>query len=141
MMKMRAVQVGCPGGPFEIVERAVPQPEAGWVRVKVLACGVCHSDSLVKEGQWPGLKYPRVPGHEVVGAVDRVGVGVTPWTAGQRVGVGWHGGPCGYCDECRSGNFFACRVAPQITGISFDDDQTMSGQARFRAVLTTAPIS
>ena len=95
MPKMRAVQVARAGGAFEIVEREIPQPPAGCVRVKVQACGICHSDSLVKEGLWPGLKYPRVPGHEVVGLVDAVGAGVTQWKPGQRVGVGWHGGNCG----------------------------------------------
>ena len=120
MAKMRAAQVAKAGGPIEIVEREVPQPPAGWVRIKVQACGVCHSDSLVKEGYWPGLQYPRVPGHEVVGVVDSVGSGVTQWKAGQRVGVGWHGGHCGYCDACRNGDFFGCKVNLQITGISFD---------------------
>jgi D-arabinose 1-dehydrogenase-like Zn-dependent alcohol dehydrogenase len=120
MAKMRVAQIARPGGPFEIVEREIPEPGAGWVRIKVQACGICHSDSLVKEGHWPGLQYPRVPGHEVVGIVDSVGAGVSQWNAGQRVGVGWHGGHCGYCDACRSGDFFACRVALLITGISFD---------------------
>ncbi len=117
---MRAAQIARPGGPIEIVERNIPDPAAGWVRIKVQACGVCHSDSLVKEGHWPGLQYPRVPGHEVVGIVDAVGAGVPQWKPGQRVGVGWHGGNCGYCDACRHGDFFACTVALQITGISFD---------------------
>lgn len=117
---MRAAQIARPNGPFEIVEREIPQPGAGWVRIKVQACGVCHSDSLVKEGHWPGLQYPRVPGHEVVGVVDAVGAGVAQWKPGQRVGVGWHGGHCGHCDACRSGDFFGCQVAHQITGISFD---------------------
>ncbi len=120
MSKMRAAQVTRAGGPLEIVEREIPQPAAGQVRIKVQACGVCHSDSLVKEGQWPGLKYPRVPGHEVIGTVDAVGAGVAQWKTGQYVGVGWHGGNCGYCDSCRAGDFFACKVALQITGISFD---------------------
>jgi len=117
---MRAAQISRPGGPFELVERDIPQPAAGQVRIKVQACGICHSDLLVKEGHWPGLQYPRVPGHEIVGVVDAVGAGVTQWTPGQRVGVGWHGGHCGYCDACRSGDFFGCTVALQITGISFD---------------------
>lgn len=117
---MRAAQIVRPNGPFEIVEREVPQPAAGWVRIKVQACGICHSDSLVKEGHWPGLQYPRVPGHEVVGVVDAVGAGVAEWRPGQRVGVGWHGGHCGHCNACRSGDFFGCQVALQITGISFD---------------------
>jgi len=120
MPKMRAAQIARPNGPFEIVEREIPQPAAGWVRIKVQACGVCHSDSLVKEGHWPGLHYPRVPGHEVVGVVDAVGPGVSQWGPGQRVGVGWHGGHCGHCDACRNGDFFGCHVALQITGISFD---------------------
>jgi D-arabinose 1-dehydrogenase-like Zn-dependent alcohol dehydrogenase len=90
------------------------------VRIKVEACGICHSDALVKEGHWPGIQYPRVPGHEVVGVVDAVGAGVAQWKPGQRVGVGWHGGHCGHCDACRSGDFFGCQMALQITGISFD---------------------
>jgi len=117
---MRAAQIARPGGSFEIVERPIPEPVAGWVRIKIQACGICHSDSLVKEGHWPGLQYPRVPGHEVVGVVDAVGAGVSQWKTGQRVGVGWHGGHCGHCDACRNGDFFGCQVALQITGISFD---------------------
>ncbi len=120
MPKMRAVQVTRPGGPFEIVEREIPQPGAGQVRIKVQACGICHSDSLTKEGQMPGIQYPRIPGHEVVGILDAVGAGVTQFKPGQRVGVGWHGGHCGSCDNCRNGDFFACTVNLQFTGISFD---------------------
>ncbi len=120
MSKMRAAQVSRPGGPLEIVEREIPQPAAGQVRIKIQACGVCHSDSMVKEGLWPGLQYPRIPGHEVIGTVDAVGAGVAQWKTGQRVGVGWHGGNCGYCDACGAGDFFACTVALQFTGISFD---------------------
>jgi D-arabinose 1-dehydrogenase-like Zn-dependent alcohol dehydrogenase len=120
MAKMRAAQVPYANGSFELVEREIPQPESGWVRVKIEACGVCHSDSLVKEGTWPGIQYPRVPGHEVIGVVDAVGPHVKPWKSGQRVGVGWHGGHCGWCDSCRRGNFFACQVALLTTGISFD---------------------
>src|SRR5205823_3564975 len=118
--KMRAVQVPRAGGPFELVERDIPEPQPGWVRIKIDACGVCHSDSLIKEGLWPGIEYPRVPGHEVIGVVDAVGEGVKPWKSGQRVGVGWHGGNCGYCDHCRRGEFFACEVALLTTGISFN---------------------
>src|SRR2546430_8621444 len=118
--KMRAVQVPRGGGRLEPVERDIPEPQPGWVRIKVDACGVCHSDSLVKEGLWPGIEYPRVPGHEVIGVVDRVGEQAKPWKNGQRVGVGWHGGNCGYCDHCRRGEFFACSVALLTTGISFD---------------------
>jgi alcohol dehydrogenase/propanol-preferring alcohol dehydrogenase len=119
MSKMRAVQVTHPNGPFEMVEREVPNPAAGLVRVKVQACGVCHSDSLTREGTFPGLQFPRVPGHEVVGTVDAVGAGVAGWAHGQRVGVGWHGGHCGHCESCRRGDFFACPTAG-VTGISSD---------------------
>src|SRR5437588_9434144 len=118
--KMRAVQVPRAGGQLELVEREIPEPQAEWVRIKVEACGVRHSDSLVKEGRWPGIQYPRVPGHEVSGVVDAVGEGVKPWKNGQRVGIGWHGGNCGYCDHCRRGEFFACTVSLLTTGISFD---------------------
>lgn len=119
MANMRAVQVTRPGGPFELVERPVPEPPAGHVRIKVHACGICHSDSLVKTGGWPGMAFPRVPGHEVTGVIDAVGSGVTMWKEGQPVGVGWNGGYCGQCEPCRRGRFFACVTGP-ITGISFD---------------------
>src|SRR5437588_6866817 len=119
MSKMRAVQVSRPGGPLEIVERDIPEPAAGSVRIKVQACGVCHSDSLTKEGGFPGLQYPRVPGHEVAGVIDAIGPGVAGWEPGQRVGVGWNGGYCGYCEHCRRGEFFAC-VRGQITGVTYD---------------------
>src|SRR5436853_2782490 len=117
--KMRAVQIPKAKGPLEVVEREIPEPKSGWVRVKVEACGVCHSDSLVKDGMWPGIQYPRVPGHEVIGVIDALGSGVEGWTTGQRVGVGWHAGHCGRCDSCRRGDFFACQVALLTTGISF----------------------
>ena len=121
MPTMRAVQVTRPGGPLELVERPIPEPGPGAVRIKVQACGICHSDSLVKEGHWPGIAYPRVPGHEVVGVIVAVGRDVPArWQAGQRVGVGWHAWHCGYCDPCRRGDFFACQTGVQITGISFD---------------------
>jgi D-arabinose 1-dehydrogenase-like Zn-dependent alcohol dehydrogenase len=120
MPKMRAVQVSRAKGAFEIVEREIPQPGSGTVRVKVQACGVCHSDMFTKEGLFPGIRYPRVPGHEVIGLVDAVGTGVPGWKPGQRVGIGWHGGNCGYCDNCRRGNFFACQTASQVTGITYD---------------------
>jgi D-arabinose 1-dehydrogenase-like Zn-dependent alcohol dehydrogenase len=119
MATMRAAQVSRPKGAFEIVERRIPEPSAGSVRIKVQACGVCHSDSLVKEGVFPGIQYPRVPGHEVAGVIDAVGPGVAEWTPGQRAGVGWHGGYCGHCDHCRRAEFFAC-VTGQVTGITFD---------------------
>jgi D-arabinose 1-dehydrogenase-like Zn-dependent alcohol dehydrogenase len=120
MAKMRVVQVPGPNQPFELVERDVPEPAAGAVRLKVEACGICHSDSFTKEGTFPGLRYPRVPGHEVAGTIDAVGAGVAGWSSGQRVGVGWHGGHCGYCTSCRRGDFVTCRVAPQIPGITYD---------------------
>ncbi|HZV34558.1 MAG TPA: alcohol dehydrogenase [Verrucomicrobiae bacterium] len=119
MKKMRAMQVTRPKGPFEMVERDVPEPTPGSVRIKVQACGVCHSDSIVKEGVFPGIQYPRVPGHEVVGVIDAVGQGVTQWKAGQRVGVGWHGGYCGKCEPCRRGDFFGC-VLGLVTGLTSD---------------------
>jgi len=114
------VQVARPKGPFELVEREIPAPRAGTVRIKVQACGICHSDSFTKEGAFPGLQFPRVPGHEIAGIIDAVGTGVPGWSAGQRVGVGWHGGHCGYCDSCRRGDFVTCRIAPQIPGITYD---------------------
>ena len=117
---MRAVQVPRPNGPFEIVERDVPEPTPGTVRIKVQACGICHSDSLTKEGLFPGIQYPRIPGHEVIGVVDAVGAGVARWKAGQRVGVGWHGGHCGYCASCARGDFFACQTSTLISGLTFD---------------------
>jgi len=120
MSKMRAVQVSRPNGPLEIVEREIPEPSSGHVRIKVEACGVCHSDSATKEGIWPGIQYPRVPGHEIGGIVDAVGQGVAGWTQGQRVGVGWHGGHCGYCDSCRRGEFVTCQISPQVPGIAYD---------------------
>jgi D-arabinose 1-dehydrogenase-like Zn-dependent alcohol dehydrogenase len=101
MSKMRVVQVTQPKGSFELVEREIPEPGVGSVRIKVEACGVCHSDSITKEGVFPGIQYPRVPGHEVAGIIDAVGAGVVGWTEGQRVSVGWHGGYCGHCDACR----------------------------------------
>lgn len=120
MAKMRAIQVPRAKGPFEIVEREIPQPTPGTVRIKVEACGVCHSDSIVKEGLFPWLEYPRIPGHEAIGVVDAVGAGVKEFKEGERAGVGWNGGYCGYCDTCRRGDFFACQTSTQITGITGD---------------------
>ena len=120
MAKMRAAQVRAGKGPFEIVEREIPEPGPGSVRVKVQASGICHSDSLTKEGIWPGIRYPRVPGHEVAGIVDAVGAGVTGLETGARVGLGWHGGHCGHCASCRRGDFVTCQVAAQVPGITFD---------------------
>ena len=120
MSKMRAVQVSRPNGPFELVEREIPEPGAGAVRIKVQACGVCHSDSVTKDGSIPGIQYPRVPGHEVIGVIDALGPSVAGWKVGQRVGVGWNGGYCGYCDPCRRGQFFGCQIAGQTTGVTYD---------------------
>jgi D-arabinose 1-dehydrogenase-like Zn-dependent alcohol dehydrogenase len=119
MSKMKAVQVSKPGGNFELVERNIPEPGRNQVRVKVEACGICHSDALVKEGYWPGIQYPRVPGHEIAGRLDAVGADVTNWKPGQRVGVGWHGGHDFTCNACRRGDFINCQNE-KITGISYD---------------------
>jgi D-arabinose 1-dehydrogenase-like Zn-dependent alcohol dehydrogenase len=116
---MLVAQISKPGGDFEIVEREVPIPSAGHVRIKVQACGVCHSDVLTKEGLWPGIQYPRVPGHEVAGVIDDLGAGVSTWKVGQRVGVGWHGGQDNTCLECRRGDFRNCRNL-KVSGISYD---------------------
>ena len=116
---MRVAQISKSGTDFEIVERDIPEPDSGHVRIKVQACGVCHSDVLTKEGLWPGIQYPRVPGHEVVGTVDEVAAGVFAWEKGQRVGVGWHGGHDNTCRECRRGDFRNCRNQ-KIAGISYD---------------------
>jgi D-arabinose 1-dehydrogenase-like Zn-dependent alcohol dehydrogenase len=118
-MQMKVAQVSKPGGDFELVERDIPEPGPGQVRVKVEVCGICHSDVLVKDGLWPGLPYPRVPGHEVAGRIDALGAGVTAWAKGTRVGVGWHGGHDFVCNECRRGDFAMC-ANRQITGISYD---------------------
>ncbi|MBI2742690.1 MAG: alcohol dehydrogenase catalytic domain-containing protein [Chlamydiales bacterium] len=119
MKKMRAVQVSRPNGPLELVERDIPEPPAGSVRIKVQACGVCHSDCFAKEGTFPGIQYPRVPGHEVAGVIDSVGPGVVTWKPGQRVGVGWHGGYCTRCTPCRHGDFVNCSNM-KVCGISYD---------------------
>jgi len=116
---MRAVEVTSPQGPLKMVEREIPQPGPRQVRVKVQACGLCHSDSFTKEGTWPGITFPRVPGHEIAGVIDAVGADVPGWRPGQRVGVGWYGGHCGYCESCRRGDFITCRNG-RITGITQD---------------------
>ena len=118
-MKMKVAQISKPGGDFELVERDIPEPAPGQVRIKVEACGICHSDSLVKEGYWPGLQYPRVPGHEIAGHLDALGAGVTAWTKGDRVGVGWHGGHDFVCEQCRRGDFAMC-ANRKVTGIDYD---------------------
>jgi len=120
MSRMRAVQVSSANGPFEMVMRDTPTPGPRQVRIKVQACGICHSDSVTKDGLFPGIQYPRVPGHEVIGIIDSLGPNVPRWKPGQRVGVGWNGGFCGYCDNCRRGDFFACQTSTEVTGISRD---------------------
>lgn len=119
MAKMRAVQVSKAGGALELVEREIPKPSAGQVLIKVQACGICHSDSLTKEGHWPGVQYPRIPGHEVAGVISEVGPGVNAWSVGQRVGVGWYGGHCTECESCRRGDFVTCQKGA-ISGITYD---------------------
>ncbi|MEE6209096.1 alcohol dehydrogenase [Salarchaeum sp. III] len=126
---MRAVQVPDAGGDFEVVERGIPEPDADEVRIAVDACGVCHSDEITKDGLRPGIEYPRIPGHEVVGRIDAVGDDVTEWREGDRVGVGWHGGHCFTCEACRRGDFINCENA-DVTGLDFD-----GGYAEY----TTAP--
>jgi D-arabinose 1-dehydrogenase-like Zn-dependent alcohol dehydrogenase len=119
MARMRVVQVAAPGGPLELVEREVPSPGNGEVRIRVEACGVCHSDSFTKEGSYYGIRYPIAPGHEVAGRIDAVGPGAEPWRVGQRVGVGWYGGHCSHCDRCRRGDFITCRQG-RVPGITYD---------------------
>ena len=115
----RAMQVAAAGGAFELVQKEFPEPGPGQVRIRVQACGVCHSDSLTKLGLWPGIQFPRVPGHEVAGVLDAVAADVQHFKVGQRVGLGWHGGHCNYCNPCRRGDFVLCENGP-ISGISFD---------------------
>ena len=116
---MTVAQISKPGGDFEIVKRAIPEPGAGEVRIRVQACGVCHSDVLTKDGLWPGIQYPRVPGHEVAGVIDALGAGISAWKKGQRAGIGWHGGHDGTCRECRRGDFRNCQNV-KVCGISYD---------------------
>ena len=116
---MKVAQIAKAGGGFQITEREIPKPGPEQVLIKVQACGVCHSDVLTVEGAWPGIQYPRIPGHEVAGVIEELGAGVSEWTKGQRVGVGWHGGHDGTCLECRRGDFRNCRNM-QISGISYD---------------------
>jgi D-arabinose 1-dehydrogenase-like Zn-dependent alcohol dehydrogenase len=132
---MKAVQVPARGAPFGIVEREIPSPGVGEVRIKVQACGVCHSDAFTKEGSWPGIQYPRIPGHEVAGIIDVVGGGIAEWKKGQRVGVGWHGGHDGTCRECRRGDFRNCRNL-QVPGISYD-----GGYQEYMVAPTTALVA
>lgn len=133
MAKHLVAQVSSVGGPFELVEREIPEPGPGEVRIKVSACGICFSDHLVKDGAWPGLQLPRVPGHEVVGVVDAVGPGVTEWRAGDRVGVGWHGGHDFTCTSCRRGDFVTC-ANQAVTGVTRDGGYAQYLCARHEAV-------
>ncbi len=133
MAKMKAAVVTKAGGDFEIQEREIPEPGFGEVRIKVQACGVCFSDHLVKDGLWPGIVYPRVPGHEVAGVVDEVGEGVTEWKKGDRVGTGWHGGHDFVCDSCRRGDFVTCKNEA-ITGLTRDGGYQEYMLARHEAV-------
>lgn len=116
---MRQASVSSAGKAFELKEQPIPEPGSGWVRVKVHACGICHSDSMTKDGIWPGIVYPRSPGHEIAGVIDALGPETDPWKIGDRVGVGWYGGHCGKCDSCRRGDFITC-IKLQIPGISYD---------------------
>jgi D-arabinose 1-dehydrogenase-like Zn-dependent alcohol dehydrogenase len=118
--KMRAVQVTKAKGPWEMIERNIPNPGSGEVRIKVQACGVCHSDTVTKDGLFPGIQYPRVPGYEVAGIIDALGEGVKGWKVGDRVGVGWFGGSCGYCDSCRRGDLIVCLNTREVTGVTRD---------------------
>ncbi len=133
MPQMIVAQIRSPGAAFEVVKREIPAPGPNQVRLKVQACGICHSDVLVKEGHWPGLQYPRVTGHEVAGVVDEVGAGVSVWKKGQRVGVGWHGGHCGQCEPCRRGDFMGCKYF-QVTGFQEDGGYAQYMIARQEAV-------
>ncbi len=137
MARMRAVQVKAANGPFELVEREVPEPGAGHVRIRVQACGICHSDSFTKVGAFP-ISYPRVPGHEVVGLIDALGSGVPDWKIGTRVGVGWHGGHCGHCTSCRRGDFITC-VDARIPGITYDGGYADYMIAPFEALAAIPP--
>lgn len=119
MSKMRAIQISKPKGPFELVERDIPLPTAGTVRIKVQACGICHSDAIVKDGLFPNIHYPIIPGHEIAGVIDALGEGVNNWSVGQKVGVGWYGGHCNTCEACRRGDFILCSKG-KIAGISYD---------------------
>jgi D-arabinose 1-dehydrogenase-like Zn-dependent alcohol dehydrogenase len=132
---MCSVQVSKAKGPLEIVERDIPEPAPREVRIKVQACGICHGDSVTKEGLFPGIQYPRVPGHEVAGVIDSVGKGVTGWKIGQRVAVGWHGGHCGHCESCRRGDFITCSYL-QVPGIAYD-----GGYADYVTAPTEAIVS
>ncbi|WP_207857595.1 alcohol dehydrogenase [Lucifera butyrica] len=131
---MKAVQISAPGGNFELVQRPIPEPGEDEVLIKVEACGVCHGDAIVKEGHFPGIQYPRIPGHEVIGTIDKAGTRVKNWQPGQRVGVGWHGGHCFTCGACRGGDFGGCEQS-LITGISTDGGYAEYMVARAEALV------
>ncbi len=133
MPRMQVAQVARPNAPLELVERDIPEPQPRQVRIKIQACGVCHSDVLTATGAFPGIVYPRVPGHEVVGLIDAVGADVPDWQVGMRVGVGWHGGHCGHCEPCRRGDFITC-IRGQIPGISYDGGYAEYMSAPFEAL-------
>ena len=135
MSLMKAIQVSSPGANFELVQKEIPEPGENEALIKVEACGVCRGDALVKEGHFPGIKYPRIPGHEVLGTIDKLGSRVENWRLGERVGVGWHGGHCFKCSACRKGEFLACENA-LITGISSD-----GGYAEYMAARSEAMVS
>ena len=120
MTMMRAIEIQKQNGPLVLVERAIPEPATHEVRIRVEACGVCHSDSIAVGGYMPGISWPRVPGHEVVGVIDAIGAGVEGWSVGTRVGVGWHSGNCGHCSRCRHGDAFACENINDVTGVYRD---------------------
>jgi D-arabinose 1-dehydrogenase-like Zn-dependent alcohol dehydrogenase len=134
MASMRAVQVGRPGGDFELVRREIPQPKEGEVLIKVEACGVCHGDAIVKDGTFPGITYPRIPGHEVIGTIAKLGPATGDFRIGERVGVGWHGGHCGKCAACRRGEFWACESS-MTTAISTD-----GGYAEYMVARSEVPL-
>lgn len=138
MPRTRAVQVTKPGGRFELIEREVPEPGPRQVRVTVQACGICHSDSFTQMGAFPGITYPRVPGHEIIGLIDAVGAGVPEWKVGTRVGIGWHGGHCGYCVPCRRGDFISC-VRGQVPGINYDGGYADHVIVPFEALAAVPP--
>ncbi len=141
MPRMRVVQVPKANAPFELVERSIPEPSRGQVRVRVQACGICHSDSFTKQGGFPGLQYPRVPGHEIIGLIDAIGPDVPDWKPAMRVGVGWHGGHCGHCASCRRGDFITCQQG-QIPGITYDGGYAEYMLAPFEALaLVPAELS
>jgi alcohol dehydrogenase len=137
MAKMRAMVVSKPGGPLEAVERDLPEPGPEELRIRVIACGVCHSDSVTVEKLFPFIEYPRVPGHEVIGVVDALGTGVKGFKVGDRTGVGWFGGSCGYCRHCRRDAAFACETVTEISGVTRDGGYATHMVARASAVAHT----